>query len=94
MLCELQLAVEDKCPQVFIARCLVHSSPSEAFYPGRHLLVSELCKSAAYSILVYVASSVVELLVLLLENLQLVLIASFVHHSYVSYKECLVWQLH
>ena len=94
MLCELQFAVEDKRSQVFIARRLVHSSPSKAFYLSRDLFVRKLCKSAAYSILVYVASSVVQLLVLLFENLQLVLVASFVHHCYVSYKECLVWQLH
>ena len=86
MLCELQLVVEDKCSQVFIARCLVRSGPSEAFYLSRDLLVSELSESAAYSILVYVAGSVVELLVLLLEYLQLVLVAGFVHHCYVSYK--------
>lgn len=94
MLCELKLAVKDKCSQVFVSRSLVSRCPSEAFYLGRDLLVGELSKSAAYAYCVYVARSVVQLVVLLLENLQLVLVASFVHHSYVSDKKCLVWQLH
>ena len=93
MLCELKLAVEDKCSQVFVSRRLVGRCPSEAFYLSRDLLASKLCKSAAYAYCIYVASSVVELLVLLLENLQLVLVASFVHHSDVSYEQSLVWQL-
>ena len=66
MLCELQLAVEDECSKVFVGWSLVGSSPSEAFYLSRDLLVGELCKRASYAYCVYVASSVVELLVLLL----------------------------
>ena len=93
MLCELKLAVENKCSQVFVGRRLVRRCPSEAFYLSRDLLVSELREGAAYANCVYVACSVVELVVLLLENLQLVLVAGFVHHSYVSYEQSLVWQL-
>lgn len=94
MCSKLELSVKYVCSEVFIRWCLVGSCPSEALYPGRDLLAGKLCYRASYAILVYVACSVVQLAVLLLQYLELVLIASFVEDNYVSDKERLVWKLH
>lgn len=94
MCSKLELSVKYVCSEIFVRWRLVGNCPSEAFYPGRDLLASELRDRISYSILVYVACCVVQLVVLLLQYLELVLIAGFVEDNYVFDEECLVWKLH
>lgn len=93
MLCKLELVVKYHRSQSLISWCLVAACPSIAFYLCAHLLSCKLGQSAANAILVYVASLVVSFLVLLFQNLQLVLIACFMHNDNVFDKICLVRQL-
>lgn len=94
MVSKLQLVVKDLSSEILICRCLVAASPSVSLYQARDLLCCKFRQSASYTIGIYVPSFVVDLLVLLLEYLQLVLIACLVEKDYVRYKKCVVWQLY